>query len=94
MLEQTQQQWLERELSYHISIGDAKRIAAHLASAWPSSPQGRAAKQVMEALADAEAGFTELLAYLRRDGHNPELAKARLLSIRDAQEAAWKAGLG
>lgn len=49
-----QQQWLEEQLREYLGEmrlpDEAEALAAGLASAWPSSPQGLAAKEMVAAL--------------------------------------------
>ncbi len=60
----TQQQWLTRQLlerNERLSDPDnAPIVAEFILSAWPSSPQGLAAKQVVEAATLARRRFSSL----------------------------------
>ncbi len=74
-----------------VAVADA--ATAKALRGWPAAYDALVVRHglVVKALSDAEAGLTEVLEYLRRHGHNPELAKARLLGIQAALAAEKEA---
>ena len=89
----TQQQWLEEQLvlvesstGFVMPVDVIRDWAAYLASAWPSSPQGQAAKQMREALDDC-------LPVVARQVQGTTDGEPLLARVRAASLAARKAGL-
>lgn len=96
----TQQQWLEEQLilvesstGFVMPVEVARDWASYLASAWPSSPQGIAARQMVEVLKRAEA-IAALAAFSSYELLAGGQAIGRLGPIlRTALDTARKAGV-
>lgn len=92
MPEQTQQEWLEKQLDGCEDL-PLQYIAEYLYSAWPSSPQGQAVKQVVEATSRLrEKQRSAFLSYFVTQSHREAIQDAGL-AVDLALSAARKAGV-
>lgn len=93
MLEQTQREWLEEQLSLQNLWTPTGQRAEEIIAAWPSSPQGLAAKQLVEATSRLrEKQRSAFLSYFVTQSHREAIQDAGL-AVDLALSAARKAGV-